>query len=233
MFKFISASIACAALLMSAGAVAGDRHHDSDEHDRGDRNHDTQRACYPGDTVVISATGVKSTVQSPCTRGTVSLSVSGQSNPWDQALNPTMIYTPPGDVYPPLVVSLSTYTITPGAYIALRCSGGTTNAGGLPATGCNGLAGFGFPPTDTMWQPACNSYYPSYYIDPSNYPMYVFDVIGVFTTASGVVVGKPFFVPPSTVNVLVPPGAAQLQLGMNDCLNHDNSPDPLTVQLTY
>jgi hypothetical protein len=144
-----------------------------------------------------------------------------------------MIYSRPGDAFSPVVVNLADYRIRPGEYIALACIGGTTNAGGLPRTGCDGLKGFGFPPTDNIFQPACSTYYPSFYVDSSNYPIYVFQVIGVFTNASGIIVGKPFSITSATENVAVPKHAATLQLGINDCLNADNAPDPLTIMLSY
>ena len=71
-----------------------------------------------------------------------------------------------------------------------------------------------------------------YYQDPSTYDTWVFQVIGVFATADGMVVGKPFPISSKARTVQVPSGAVQLQLGMNDCLNGDNSPAPLTIQVS-
>lgn len=226
MFKYSLTLLTCVIGLLAFAAGAN-----ADQ--RSANDHDKSVHCLPEQNTVISKTGVQTVASSRCFRGSITLSVSGQSNPWDQTINPTLIYSAPGDAFAPVVVQLATYKIKHHDYIALTCTGGTTNAGGLPNTGCGGLAGFGFPPSNNTYQPACGTYYPSFYADPSTYPIYVFQVMGVFATSAGVVVGKPFPLSPQTVYVAVPNGAELLQLGMNDCLNSDNSAAPLTVKLTY
>jgi hypothetical protein len=135
-------------------------------------------------------------------------------------------------LFSPIVPSLATYSIKASQLVAFTCTGGITNGGGLPATGCESVKGY-FPPNNDIFQPACGTYCPSAYADHSTYPIYVFQVMGVFTTAGGGVVGKPFPISSTPVNVTVPTGAVSLQLRMNDCLNRDNLPDPLTVKLSY
>ena len=155
-----------------------------------------------------------------------SVDVSGRSNPWNQAVNPTMLYS--NDALPPVVVQLDTLSVAAGSFLNIVCTGGLTNAGGLPNTDCAGL-GAPYGPTDNIYQPACGHYYPTAYIDPSYYSIRLFQVLGAFADASGVVVGKPFPISPNTLRVQVPPGAVKLQLGMNDCLNSDNSSASLTL----
>ena len=61
---------------------------------------------------------------------------------------------------------------------------------------------------------------PSYYIsDKINHMA----LIGTFANSKGVIVGSPFFIGNGPVNLVVPEGAAQLQLGINDNLFRDNS----------
>jgi uncharacterized protein YecT (DUF1311 family) len=158
------------------------------------------------------------------------IAVSGRSNPWDQRANPSMQYS--RDAFPPVVWRLAEHGVTAGSSITIRCVGGSTNAGGIPDTGCDGVKGM-FPPNNDAFQSACGEYYPSKYEDPSMYPTWVFQVIGVFATTDGVVVGKPFPISSNATTVQVPPQATQLQFGMNDCHNSDNSPNPLMVRVSF
>ena len=157
-----------------------------------------------------------------------SVDVSGRSNPWNQAVNPTMPYS--NDAFAPIVVQLNTLNVVAGSYLNLVCTGGITNAGGLPNTGCAGL-NTGYEPSNDRFQPACNHYYPTKYVDSSYYPTYIMQVLGAFADANGVVLGRPFPISPNTLRVQVPTGAVKLQLGMNDCLNSDNSSLPLTLRI--
>jgi hypothetical protein len=159
----------------------------------------------------------------------LSINVSGQSNPWDQSVNPTMIYSAPNDAFPPVVVSMADLSVVEGGILTLKCTGGSTNAGGTPDSGCDGLTVF--DPSNDRYQPACNSYYPSRYVERAQYPVYIMQVLGAFATSSGVVVGKPFVISAKVVSIKVPAGATRLQLGMNDCKNSDNSSRPLIVNV--
>jgi hypothetical protein len=228
MINELTKVLAVTALVMFSAVVAAD---DDDRRGGGDHRESPDSRCLPTDAPVISASGVKT--MSKCFHGSASIAVSGRTNPWDQTLNPTLVYSAPSDAFPPVVIALNTYGLKAGDYLSLTCVSGSTNAGGLPQTGCDGLKGFGFPPTDDVFQPACGTYYPSAFMDPSNFPTWVFQVVGVFTTSSGVVVGKPFPITPTTEFVVVPKRAAALQFGMNDCLNRDNSADSLTIKLVY
>jgi hypothetical protein len=226
MFKQLITSLAVAtSVAVPLGAGAGDK-----------ANSDPAAIANASCTtltqeIFISNAGVQTIVPIPCFKHALTESVSGQSNPWDQTKNPTLIYSASGDAFPPVVVGLAARKIIGGDYISITCTGGTTNAGGLPDSGCAGLTSVG--PTNNTFQPACGTFYPTAFIDPSNYPINLFQVIGVFATTSGVVVGKPFPVSPQAEVVAVPQGAKVLQLGMNDCLNSDNSPAALTVQVKF
>jgi hypothetical protein len=48
-------------------------------------------------------------------------------------------------------------------------------------------------------------------------------LLGTFADSKGVIVGSPFLVGDGPVNLIVPEGASQLQLGINDNLFRDNS----------
>ena len=164
----------------------------------------------------------------PVKEQAVVVAVSGRSNPWDQRINPLMSYS--SDAFAPVVWQLDEHGIAAGSVVTIRCAGGTTNAGGVSDSGCDGLKGM-FPPSNDTFQPACQHYYPSKYQDPSTYDTWVFQVIGVFTDAKGLVIGKPFPLSSAPISVIVPPEASRLQFGMNDCLNSDNSSSPLLVEI--
>lgn len=193
-------------------------------------------ACYPADVTVIDDSGVR-TISSPeCATGSVTFDVPAGTAPWDQSINYSMTFDGyPSDyaaALPAVSHLLATLGVTAGKYIGLACVAGTVNAGGLPDTGCDGLTSF--PPNNDIYQPACSAYYPSAYVDPSNFPVYTFQLIGSFTDDSGMVVGKPFAITSGTQNVQVPTGATKVQVGYNECrYADDDSSRALTVKLYY
>ena len=56
---------------------------------------------------------------------------------------------------------------------------------------------------------------PSYYMPSSTYPIYYEELVGTFTDSSGTIVGTPFAIGDSAT-LVVPAGATQLELGVND-----------------
>jgi hypothetical protein len=85
--------------------------------------------------------------------------------------------------------------------------------------------------------------FPSFYMNPASYPIYLGALVGVFTDSSGDIIGTPSSFPPFVINdgptsVVIPAGATQLQLGVDDDIFFDNNgsfsvqvqgPDPTTV----
>lgn len=63
---------------------------------------------------------------------------------------------------------------------------------------------------------------PSYYMNPSTYPIYLGELVGTFATSTGQIVGAPFGIG-DLGTLTVPTGATQLQLGVNDNDYGDNS----------
>ncbi len=76
------------------------------------------------------------------------------------------------------------------------------------------------PPTNNVDDPPGN--FPSYYFDPSDWPTYEGEVVGTFADSSGRVVGTPFNIGDHGV-VIVPAGASQLEVGINDDYFQDNA----------
>jgi len=59
--------------------------------------------------------------------------------------------------------------------------------------------------------------FPSAYINPDDYPIYLMALLGTFTDSSGIIIDNPFFIGTNPLELTVPVGATQLQLGVNDC----------------
>jgi hypothetical protein len=74
--------------------------------------------------------------------------------------------------------------------------------------------------------------FPSFYLNAAEYPAYLEQVLGVFTDASGVIIGSPFLVRSTPRNLVVPSGATNIQFGINDFANTDNS-GALIVQISW
>jgi hypothetical protein len=192
--------------------------------------------CYPAaDATLIDDSGVRTIVSPACATGSVTFEVPAKTAPWDQDINYLMIFNGvPSDyaaTLPPIAQTLAAFGVAAGQYIGIACIGGSVNGGGLPDSGCDGLTSF--EPNDDIYQPACNSFYPSAYVDPSNFPVYAMQLIGAFTDDSGVVTGKPFAITSGPQNVQVPTGASKVQVGFNDCRFADNDTRALTFKLTY
>jgi hypothetical protein len=63
---------------------------------------------------------------------------------------------------------------------------------------------------------------PSFYMNPSSYPIYTGELVGTFANSTGQIVGTPFAVG-NLGTATIPVGATRLQLGVNDDLFGDNS----------
>jgi len=100
--------------------------------------------------------------------------------------------------------------------LGILCLGGSSNTGGMPDNTCEGLTRF--EPSDHRFQPACNGYYPSHYLQDGDLPAYIMQVIGSFVDANGTVLGYPFLIRSSERRHVIPRDARFLQLGTNDCL---------------
>jgi hypothetical protein len=78
--------------------------------------------------------------------------------------------------------------------------------------------------------------FPSFYMNPASYPIYLGALVGVFTDSSGNIIGTPASFPPFVINdgpksVVIPAGATQLQLGIDDDIFFDNN-GSFSVQVT-
>jgi PEP-CTERM motif len=164
------------------------------------------------------------------------VSVSAFSGPWSQTANPTLDYGV-HDNSAPTVLSL----LPSATSITITYDSGLTSAfGGVPpsvdALGYVGSifgSGVGMSGIGSSGDP-----FPSFFIDPSNTgsPIYLNALIGAFTNISGLVIGSPFACNAinacdGSVSILIPAGATELSLGVNDDIFADNS-GALTLTVT-
>lgn len=111
---------------------------------------------------------------------------------------------------PPTVVPLSTLGGRPGETVTLRSIAGHISIGSSgPAADAAGYAGL-----FDHGQHGALGPFPSSYMHP--YPINLGELVGTFADAGGNIIGTPFAVGDGPVSRAIPPGASQLQLGIND-----------------
>ena len=157
-----------------------------------------------------------------CPDPLLTVSVPGNAPPYHQAVNPQL----PNSYYytegtaEPVVVKISNHGWQEGRPISFRCSGGDGPQWGNVNWGCGGINTFPYSTTP---------FDPGYYAQPC----YSIQAMGVFTDVNGTVIGSPFCIGSQVAVHIVPVGATQLQLGINDALLADNELTPLTISITW
>jgi hypothetical protein len=169
---------------------------------------------------------VKAAVSMPSTSSTTNANstivvVLGTSGPWNEAENPEYTYGTHDEGGP------TVFPVTTGESLTLNYVSGTVSAGlGWPNESAEGN-------TNVLANNLTGSskqIFPSLYMSP--YPIYLDELVGVFTDSYGIIVGDgPFSVGNGPTTVTAPDGATQLQLGVNDDVYHDNV-GAYTVQIS-
>ena len=142
------------------------------------------------------------------------ITVLGTSEPWDPSLNPSYSFTDTNATAP------SVYAVTAGTDITIEW----LSAGGLDTTST--VLGYvdanGYPAYEWDSTPLGPGDVPADSVPTT--PVYLQEVLGDFTNSSGVIVpgSLPFVVGDGPVMEIVPTGATQLQLGINDDFWIDN-----------
>ena len=150
----------------------------------------------------------------------VTVSVPGNTPPYLQSANPQFPNSFMGSqgLALPVQIDLAAKGWKVGDNVSFRCTGGTTNGGGLPSSSCAGLPQF-----------QANGYGgPSYHFAEACYPD---QLIGSFADRSGKVIGSAFCFSDTKETHSVPTGATQILLGIDDGNLGDNSTAPLYVEL--
>lgn len=140
---------------------------------------------------------------------TITTFVDGRSGPWNSAVNPSFNWG--ASVLNPTVIDSSTgLSMSSGDTLSLIFTWGTTDSGGMfhIISGPNGYEPYG--------DFAGISGLPSFFIKPSQDPVYYMALLGAFTDSNDVIVGTPFkigFAFP--LNAVMPNGASKLSMGFN------------------
>ncbi len=155
-----------------------------------------------------------------CAQSTT-VTVNGTQGPWQQTLNPNYNYGFHDNLAPAVVSASSGIAFTPGGTLTLTYVSGQVNVfpeGGYPGTDANG-----YPANATNQQviPTYGSY-PSFFMNPSSYPVYASELVGTFAN-NGVIVGTPFPIGDGPVTLIIPGGANQLLMGADDNDYSDNT----------
>ena len=159
------------------------------------------------------------------------VTVDSHAGPWLQSLDPAYDYGAHDNAAPTIVNSANSgIDFTPGKVLTITYMSGLVSAGGsLPFTDANGdlTSPYGCGPG--LREP--NKFHlPCFYTD-LNKQTHLMELIGVFADGNGVIVGQPFTIGDGPCEAAVPPGAAQLQLGVNDDIYYDNK-GSLAIQVT-
>ncbi|MHB8471828.1 MAG: hypothetical protein ACYDC8_03040 [Gammaproteobacteria bacterium] len=187
------------------------------------------RYCFGMLALLAGAAGLVAPVQASTVDVTVS--VDSQAMPWlwdTTSLNTTSQFGVQDGVGPALVDASSGIDFTAGGGITITyLSGLTSPYGGTPYADGNGDTGYAADGNGG----SSGKYFPSRYMNPSSYPVYLNALVGTFADSAGNIVGTPFAVGNGPLNVLIPVGASRLQLGLNDDIFSDNT-GTLRVQVT-
>jgi hypothetical protein len=180
----------------------------------------------------------------------VTVDVNGQSGPWvwNNNLNSGYSYGifangSDNSNLPPTVVVANDLGMVPGDTLTIEWLSGNVcggNNGSAWTDGANGNRDWGiyYKPDDAVYNEQGNAgYMPAFYIPLNQFPasMHWMQLMGVFANSTGLIVGNPFALGNGPVNVSIPNGAYQLQMGFVDIWYNDNFSDPsapLLVRVT-
>lgn len=156
----------------------------------------------------------------------ITVSVNGQSGPWLQSANPGYYYgellsAPNYNLPPTIINSASGLTMQVGNTLTIEYISGLVNAGG---------GGIWVNANGATWWPCDAGLAPYVFTDKSK-PGYLEQLMGVFADPNGVIIGTPFIINNGPLDVVIPIGATQLQLGFNDGWYNDNG-GSLLVKVT-
>jgi len=180
---------------------------------------------------------------------TFDVTVPGTTMPWQfnsTTLNSAYQYGMADGTAPIVVNASSAISFAPGGTLVITFlgSGSCTNTtcvtidklssyppGGpmmpgvpTPYEDANGLTTSSAIPYNASNNPGTSGRdFPSDYMNPATYPIYLGALVAVFTDSSGDIVSTPFVINDGPMNAIVPVGASQLQLGIDDDIFYDNN----------
>ena len=154
------------------------------------------------------------------------VTVPGTAMPWRYSvvaggLNYDYQYGLDDGTSPAVASSANGLAFSPGEVITVTYLSGTVSQGpesNSPYTDANGNLSI-----ESNNNPgSTGKVTPGYYMAPSTFPIYAGELVGTFADSNGDIVGTPFPIGDGPTDLVIPPIAAQLQLGMNDDKYSDN-----------
>ncbi len=154
----------------------------------------------------------------------VTKDVAGTAQPWDPALNSTFSYGANDGTGPTIFNAGDGFNFNAGDTLTITYVSGLTSAFGGAVPNVDGIGYAYLAPLFMNDDPGSSgNHFPSFYMGPYPPDIFLNALVGTFADSSGVIVGTPFAVDNGPLGVLIPSGATQLQLGVNDDLYFDNS----------
>ena len=158
----------------------------------------------------------------------VDVVVTGNTTPWDQTVNPSFTFGA-GIPEAPAIVTNTGLPFASGDILLVHALSGGVSAGppAFPTVDANGAiitpgtdpTAYAGPENDSAG--SSGNGFPSKYMGPYPPDINLMELVGTFADSSGKIVGSPFFVGSERTRI-VPVGATQLQLGVNDDVFGDN-----------
>jgi hypothetical protein len=153
----------------------------------------------------------------------VNRTVDGHAGPWQWTvggLNSNYQYGINDQSAPTVISAKDGFDFTAGRVLNISYLSGlvSAEAGVFPFTDAKGYTSF---PANKTSDPT-TGFFPSLYINSSQYPANLTELVGTFADSNGQIVGAPFNVG-DLAALTIPAGAMQLQLGTNDTYYSDNS----------
>jgi uncharacterized protein (TIGR03437 family) len=157
------------------------------------------------------------------------VTINSDQGPWQQSLNPNFNYGSDDNQAPVVVSASSGIPFTVGGTLTIAYVSGQVDVlpGQIPATDASGDSAD--PTNNTVI--AIYGNYPSYFMNHSSYPVFASELVGTFAN-NGVIVGTPFPIGDGPSTFVIPAGANQLLLGVDDNLYSDNS-GSWDIKVTY
>jgi hypothetical protein len=157
--------------------------------------------------------------------------VGSHAMPWvwnTSTLNPTFQFGVQDGINPLIVSSSDGFSFASGDTFTISYLSGLTSAfGGTPVVDANGYVDQPF----NNFPGSSGKYAPSLYMSPATYPINLNELVGTFADSFGTIIGTPFAIGNGPASFIVPVGATQLQMGVNDDIFGDNT-GSLMVQVS-
>lgn len=155
---------------------------------------------------------------------TLNYTVDSLSQPWqfvNGGLNTGFQFGTSDGLAPTIVSAADGYDFTPGGSFTVTYVSGLTTA-------FNGIPPYADANGDITYDASnhggsSGTFFPSLYVNPASYPVFLNALIGTFADGSGAIVGTPFLVGNGPTTEIVPVGATRLQFGINDDIFADNA----------